>query len=53
MEELVDQLAENTHNVWAKERISQVGKFFLLLCNWMLTTTTFIPWDILWAMHIN
>ena len=24
MEELVDQLAENTHNVWAKERISQV-----------------------------
>ena len=23
MEELVDQLAENTHNVWAKERISQ------------------------------
>ena len=25
MEELVDQLAENTHNVWAKERISQVG----------------------------
>lgn len=23
MEELVDQLAENTHNVWARERISQ------------------------------
>lgn len=23
MEELVDKLAENTHNVWAKERISQ------------------------------
>lgn len=23
LEELVDQLAENTHNVWAKERISQ------------------------------
>ncbi|XP_044016394.1 ryanodine receptor isoform X3 [Aphidius gifuensis] len=23
MEELVDQLAENTHNLWAKERISQ------------------------------
>ena len=23
MEELVDLLAENTHNVWAKERISQ------------------------------
>ena len=24
MEELVDRLAENTHNVWARERISQV-----------------------------
>ncbi len=23
MEELVDRLAENTHNVWARERISQ------------------------------
>lgn len=23
MEELVDKLAENTHNVWARERISQ------------------------------
>lgn len=23
MEDLVEQLAENTHNVWAKERISQ------------------------------
>lgn len=23
LEELVDQLAENTHNVWAKERTSQ------------------------------
>jgi hypothetical protein len=23
MEELVDQLAENTHNLWAKERIQQ------------------------------
>ncbi len=23
-EELVDKLAENTHNVWARERISQV-----------------------------
>lgn len=28
MEELVDQLAENTHNVWAKERISQVSGFW-------------------------
>ena len=26
MEELVDKLAENTHNVWARERISQVNK---------------------------
>ena len=25
-------------------------EFFLLLCDWMFTTTTFIPWDILWAM---
>ena len=23
LEELIDQLAENTHNVWAKERITQ------------------------------
>jgi len=23
LEELVDQLAENTHNIWAKERISE------------------------------
>lgn len=23
MEELIDQLAENTHNLWAKERIQQ------------------------------
>ena len=23
LEELVDQLAENTHNIWAKERVSE------------------------------
>ena len=26
------------------------SKNFLLLIDWMLTTTTFVPWDILWAM---
>ena len=24
-----------------------------MLYDWMLTTTTFIPWDILWAMLMN
>lgn len=40
MEELVDQLAENTHNLWAKERIQQgwtyglneVINFFSIYC---------------------
>ena len=26
------------------------GKFVLLLCDWLFTTTTFVPWDFLWAM---
>ena len=26
------------------------SKKFLLRFDWMLTTTTFVPWDILWAM---
>ena len=25
----------------------------LLLFDWMLTMTTFVPWDILWTMLIN
>ena len=29
LEELIDQLAENTHNVWAKERISQAWTYGL------------------------
>ena len=29
MEELVDRLAENTHNVWARERISQAWTYGL------------------------
>ena len=33
MEELVDKLAENTHNVWARERISQVQYTVYLYSN--------------------
>ena len=29
------------------------GKFVLLLCDWLFTTTTFVPWDFLWAMIIK
>ena len=29
------------------------SKNFLLPFDWMLTTTTFVLWDILWAMSIN
>ena len=29
------------------------GKFVLLLCDWLFTTTTFIPWDYLWAMPMS
>ena len=31
---------------------SNSSKFFLLFADWLFTTTTFIPWDILWAMFI-
>ena len=33
--------------------VSANSNFFLLLFDWMFTTTTFIPWDILWAMLIG
>ena len=29
------------------------SKNFLLLFDWMLTMTTFVPWDILWAMVMS
>lgn len=35
MEELVDQLAENTHNLWAKERIQQGWTYGLNEVNYM------------------
>ena len=31
---------------------SKSSKFFLLFADWLFTTTTFVPWDILWAMTI-
>ena len=50
-----------TSNITIAHRISHVtnvvvknqsanSKIFLLPFDWMLTTTTFVPWDILWTM---
>ena len=32
---------------------SNSSKIFLLSVDWLFTTTTFVPWDILWAMLID
>ena len=32
---------------------SNGSKIFLLFADWLFTTTTFDPWDILWAMLID
>ena len=40
-------------NVVVVNNQSANNKFFLLLFDWMLTTTTFVTWDILWAMNIT
>ena len=40
-------------NVVVVNNQSANSKFFLLLFDWMLTMTTFVPWDILWAMIIS
>ena len=43
---------EHQTNVVVVNNQSANSKIFLLLFDWMLSTTTFIPWDILWAMLI-
>ena len=37
-------------NDCCREQPINEQQFFFLLCNWVLATTTFIPWDSLWAM---
>ena len=37
-------------NVVVVDNQSANSKIFLLSFDWMLTTTTFVPWDILWTM---
>ena len=37
-------------NVVVGQNQSENSKILLLLFDWMLTMTTFVPWDILWAM---
>ena len=37
-------------NVVVVNNQSANSKIFLLLFDWNLTTATFIPWNILWAM---
>ena len=32
---------------------SNSSKKILLFADWLFTTTTFVPWDILWAMFMN
>ena len=40
-------------NVVVVNNQSANSKIFLLLLDWMRTTTTFVPWDILWTMLIS
>ena len=40
-------------NVVVVNNQSALSKIYLLLFDWMLTTTTFVPWDILWAMVVS
>lgn len=44
MEELIDQLAENTHNLWAKERIQQGWTYGLneVIINFFLKKVQFV-----------
>ena len=40
-------------NVVVVNNQSENSKKFLLPFDWMFTTTTFVPWDILWTMLIT
>ena len=44
---------EHGTNVVVVNNQSANSKIFELLFDWMLTTTTFVPWDILWAMVVR
>ena len=41
---------EHGTNVVVVSIQSNSSKKFLLFADWLFTTTTFVPWDILWAM---
>ena len=47
LEELVDQLAENTHNIWAKERVSEGWTYGLNEVILIFTWTTIANFRIL------
>ena len=40
-------------NVVVVSILSNSSKKILLFADWLFTTTTFVPWDILWAMDMN
>lgn len=46
LEELVDQLAENTHNIWAKERVAEGWTYALNEVSYsdLLSLTNFISY---------
>ena len=49
---IAHRIAHGT-NVVVVNNQSANSKKFLLLFDWILITTTFIAWDILWAMLIS
>ena len=49
---IVHRISHGT-NVVVVNNQSANSKIFLLPFDWMLTTTTFVPWDILWTMVIS
>ena len=46
---IAHRISHGTNVVFVNNQFAN-SKIFLLLFDWMLTTTTFLPWDILWAM---
>ena len=46
---IVHRISHET-NVVVVSIQSNGSKKFLLFADWLFTTTTFVPWDILWAM---
>lgn len=52
MEELVDQLAENTHNLWAKERIQQGWTYGLNEVSFLVRPHLFVFVLFVWSCRI-